>query len=74
MCSTFKTDITKVGFVFSISNFFVNKISQGRKSVSGLAAAIYIPLIIVEKLDISAVPSNKLPHTATALLNHFKIE
>ena len=26
--STFKTDITKVGLVFSISNFFINKISQ----------------------------------------------
>ena len=26
--STFKTDIIKVGLVFSISNFFTNKISQ----------------------------------------------
>ena len=37
-----KTDISKVGLVFSISNFFINKISQGRKSVRGLAAAIYL--------------------------------
>ena len=28
--STFKTDITKVGLVFTISNLFINKISQGR--------------------------------------------
>ena len=32
----------KVGLVFSISNFFINKIPQGRKSVRGLAAAIYL--------------------------------
>ena len=38
--STFKTDITKMCLVFSISNFFINKISQGRKSVHGLAAFI----------------------------------
>ena len=31
-----------MGLVFSISNFFINKISQGRKSVCGLAAAIYL--------------------------------
>ena len=29
--STFKTDITKVGLVFSISNFFINKISNANK-------------------------------------------
>ena len=29
--TTFKTDITKVVLVFSISNFFTNKNSQGRK-------------------------------------------
>ena len=40
--STFKTDITKVDLVFSISNFFIDKISQGRKSVCGLSAAIYL--------------------------------
>ena len=28
MYSTFKTDIIKVGLVFSISNFFINKIHQ----------------------------------------------
>ena len=39
--STFETDITKVGLVLLISNFFINKISQGRKSVRRLAAAIY---------------------------------
>ena len=31
--SNFKTDIIRVVLVFSISNFFVNKNSQGRKSV-----------------------------------------
>jgi hypothetical protein len=31
--TTFKTDIIKVVLVFSISNFFINKNSQGRKSV-----------------------------------------
>ena len=31
-----------MGLVFSISTFFINKISQGRKSVRGLAAAIYL--------------------------------
>ena len=31
-----------MGLVFSISNFFINKSSQGRKSVRGLAAAIYL--------------------------------
>ena len=31
-----------MGVVFSISNFFINKISQGKKSVRGLAAAIYL--------------------------------
>ena len=40
--STFKTDITKVGLVFLISNFFIDEISQGRKSVRGLEAAIYL--------------------------------
>jgi hypothetical protein len=29
--STFKTDIIKVGLVFSISNFFINKISHANK-------------------------------------------
>ena len=29
--TTFKTDILKVVLVFSISNFFTNKYSQGRK-------------------------------------------
>ena len=29
--TTFKTDIIKVVLVFSISNFFTNKKSQGRK-------------------------------------------
>ena len=29
--TTFKTDIIKVVLVFSISNFFTNKNSQGRK-------------------------------------------
>ena len=29
--STFKTDIIKVGLVFSISNFFVNKIPRANK-------------------------------------------
>ena len=28
--STFKTDTTILGIVFSISNFFINTISQGR--------------------------------------------
>jgi hypothetical protein len=46
--STFKTEITKVGLVFSISNFFTNKISQGRKSAHGLAAAIYLYHICLE--------------------------
>ena len=36
--STFKTDITKVGLIFAISNFFINKIYQERKSVHGLGA------------------------------------
>ena len=40
--STFENDIAKVGLVFSISNNLINKISQGRKSVCGLAAAIYL--------------------------------
>ena len=40
--STFKIDIPEEGLVFSISNFFINKISPGRKSVRGLAAAIYL--------------------------------
>ena len=31
--TTFKTDVIKVVFVFSISNFFINKNSQGRKFV-----------------------------------------
>ena len=30
--STFKTNVTNVGLVFSISSFFVNKTVQGRKS------------------------------------------
>ena len=34
--------ITKVGLVFLSSNFVINKISQGRKSVHGLSAAIYL--------------------------------
>ena len=34
--------ITKVGLVFLSSNFAINKISQGRKSVHGLSAAIYL--------------------------------
>ena len=29
--TTFKTDIIKVGLVFSISNFFINKISHANK-------------------------------------------
>ena len=29
--TTFETDVIKVVLVFSISNFFINKISQGRK-------------------------------------------
>ena len=29
--STFKTDIMKVGLVFSISNFFTNKVSDANK-------------------------------------------
>ena len=29
--STFKTDIIKVGLVFSISNFFINKVSHAYK-------------------------------------------
>ena len=43
---TFKTDITKVGLVLSISNFFIDKISQGRNrfveknTFSGLFAFI----------------------------------
>ena len=32
--STLKTDIIKVGLVFSISNFFINKNSQGRKLIA----------------------------------------
>ena len=47
--STFRTDIINVGLVFLISNFFTNKISQGRKSVHGLAAAIYLYLHLVFK-------------------------
>ena len=31
--SVLKVDITKVGFVCSISNFLINKTAQGRKSV-----------------------------------------
>ena len=31
--STFKTDVTIVGLVFSISNLVTNKISQGRTPV-----------------------------------------
>ena len=42
--SSFKTDITKVGLVFFDFQLFFNKISQGRKSVCGLAAAIYLYL------------------------------
>ena len=34
MYTTFKTNIVKVVVVFSISNFFINKDPQGRKSVS----------------------------------------
>ena len=33
LLSIIKTDISKVGLGFSISNFFINKTAQGRKSV-----------------------------------------
>ena len=33
--------MTKVGLVFSISNFFINKISQGRSRVHGLASIMF---------------------------------
>ena len=39
--SVLKVSKTIVGLVFLISNFFIYKISKGRKSVRCLAAAIY---------------------------------
>ena len=41
--STFKADIIKAVLVFSISNFFINKNPQGRKSVRQKK---YLPLQI----------------------------
>jgi hypothetical protein len=60
--STFKTDITKVGLVFSISNFFINKISQGRKSVRGLAAANYLYSHTYTKFSVAITGPSIMEH------------
>ena len=54
--TTYKTDVTKMGLVFPISNFFINKISKGRKSICGLATAIYL-MTILELFDIECTPN-----------------